>query len=260
MEIIVKAVILAGGLGTRLSEYTREIPKPMVKIGNAPILLHIMDLYASYGVTDFVVLAGYRGDVIKRFFSGLKDELDDFTISLSSGRKVYHGSRTREWNVTVVDTGLHTQTGGRLLRAQNFLSGQRFFMTYGDGLSSVNLDELLRKHEELRTTVTLTAVRPVARFGEVEIRDGKVASFEEKPQLNSGLINGGFFVCEPSVFEYLGGDSTVWEREPLEQLTREQKLGAYVHEGFWHCMDTKRDRDHLEDLIQQGSTPWERRD
>jgi glucose-1-phosphate cytidylyltransferase len=253
-----KAVILAGGLGTRLSEYTQEIPKPMVKIGPAPILLHIMDIFASYGVTDFVVLAGYRGDVIKRFFSGLKDELDDFTISLSSGQKVYHGSRTRDWNVTVLDTGLHTQTGGRLLRARKFLSDQRFFLTYGDGLSSVNLEELLRTHEELRTTVTLTAVRPVARFGEVHITDGRVASFEEKPQLNSGLINGGFFVCEPTVFNYLHDDSTVWERDPLEHLTQQQKLGAYVHEGFWHCMDTKRDRDHLEELSQMGSAPWEK--
>lgn len=252
-----KAVILAGGLGTRLSEYTDDTPKPMVTIGNVPILLHIMDLYASYGVQEFVILAGYKGNVIKRFFSGLKDELGDFTINLGSGEKVFHGSKTREWQVTVLDTGLHTQTGGRLKRAYQHLSDERFFLTYGDGLSSVNLDSLLEHHKSAGVVGTLTAVRPVARFGEVTVQAGKVLRFDEKPQMNDGWINGGFFVFEPEVFDYLGGDAAILEKEPLEQLASEGRLAAFKHEGFWHCMDTKRDRDHLLRLWEQRPAPWE---
>lgn len=252
-----KVAILAGGFGTRLSEYTSEIPKPMVKIGEYPILLHIMDLYARYGHTEFVILAGYRAEAIKRFFSGLKEDLDDFTIDLRSGSKTFHNSVKREWKVTVLNTGLETQTGGRILRARRFLDGEPFMLTYGDGLSTVNLEALENQHLQSGMVATLTAVRPVARFGEVHIDNGRVLRFAEKPQLNSGRISGGFFIFEPEVFDYLEDDDTVLEREPLERMAKDNRLGAYLHDGFWHCMDTKRDRDLLEQLWQNRPAPWE---
>lgn len=252
-----KVAILAGGYGTRLSEYTANIPKPMVNIGEFPILLHIMNIYAGYGHKDFVILAGYRAEAIKRFFSGLKDDLDDFTIDLLSGEKKFHNSESRDWKVTVLNTGLQTQTGGRILRARPHLESEPFMLTYGDGLAAVDLSQLQDKHEKSGMVGTLTAVRPVARFGEVHIDDGRVVRFAEKPQLDSGRISGGFFVFEPKVFDYLDNDETILEREPLERMAKDRVLGAYLHDGFWHCMDTKRDRDTLEQLWENRPAPWE---
>lgn len=252
-----KVAILAGGFGTRLSEYTSDVPKPMVRIGEFPVLLHIMNIYASYGHKDFVILAGYRAEAIKRFFSGLKDDLEDFTIDLSSGEKIFHNSERRDWRVTVLDTGLSTQTGGRILRAKSHLDNQPFMLTYGDGLSDVDLEALETQHYQSGMVGTLTAVRPVARFGEVHIDGGRVLRFAEKPQLDNGRISGGFFVFNPEVFDYLADDETILERDPLENLARDGKLGAYLHDGFWHCMDTKRDRDMLQNLWQTRPAPWE---
>jgi len=201
---------------------------------------------------------GYKGDFIKHFFSGLRDRVEDFTIDLSSGSKTYHGSEKRNWKVTVVDTGVETLTGGRLLRARKLIGEERFFLTYGDGLASINIAELLTFHESRNSIATLTAVRPVARFGEVLIEDGTVTKFAEKPQLDAGWINGGFFVFQPEIFNYLENDKTVLEGAPLESLAKEGKLNAYKHEGFWQCMDTKRDRDYLEALWTNRPAPWER--
>lgn len=253
-----KAVILAGGLGTRLSEYTELIPKPMVTIGDKPILLHIMDYYAKFGISEFVIAAGYRADVIKKYFIELPSLNSDFTIDLQTGRLENHTNLvSRNWKVTVVDTGLESMTGGRLLRLRKYINDERFFLTYGDGLSNVNLDKLLEKHLRSESLVTVTAVRPVARFGELKIFDGLVASFKEKPQLEQGHINGGFFVVEPAFLEYIRDDGEVLEGYPLEETARLGKLGAYEHEGFWQCMDTKRDRDFLESLISSKEAPWE---
>lgn len=252
-----KVAILAGGFGTRLSEYTSDVPKPMVRIGEFPVLLHIMNIYAGYGHKDFVILAGYRAEAIKRFFSGLKDDLEDFTIDLGSGEKTFHNSERRDWRVTVLDTGLSTQTGGRILRAQSHLDSEPFMLTYGDGLSDVDLKALEAQHYQSGMVGTLTAVRPVARFGEVHIDGGRVLRFAEKPQLDNGRISGGFFVFDPEVFDYLADDETILERDPLENLARDGKLGAYLHDGFWHCMDTKRDREMLQKLWQTRPAPWE---
>lgn len=252
-----KVAILAGGFGTRLSEYTSDVPKPMVRIGEFPVLLHIMNIYAGYGHKDFVILAGYRAEAIKRFFSGLKDDLEDFTIDLGSGEKTFHNSERRDWRVTVLDTGLSTQTGGRILRAQSHLDSEPFMLTYGDGLSDVDLKALETQHYQSGMVGTLTAVRPVARFGEVHIDGGRVLRFAEKPQLDNGRISGGFFVFDPEVFDYLADDETILERDPLENLARDGKLGAYLHDGFWHCMDTKRDREMLQKLWQTRPAPWE---
>ena len=252
-----KAVILAGGLGTRLSEYTSAVPKPMVEVGNKPIILHIMDLYAAHGVNDFIILAGYKGEVIKQFFGGLRDRVDDFTINLKTGTKVFHSSDARPWNVTILDTGLETLTGGRLRRAQQIIGDDPFFLTYGDGLASVDISRLLSFHKSHGAIATLTAVRPVARFGEVRVEGDRVSHFAEKPQLDSGWINGGFFVFQNEIFKYLTGDDTVLESSPLEALAKAGELAAYKHEGFWQCMDTKRDKDYLELLWKNRPAPWE---
>ena len=251
-----KTVILAGGLGTRLSEYTETIPKPMVTIGGKPILWHIMSHYAKYGHKDFVIALGYKASVIRDYFLNYKALNSDFTINLSSGAVISHGSVEEDWNVTLVHTGDASMTGGRIKRLQPFLNGERFLCSYGDGVSNVDLRKLMSHHLKNRCDLTLTAVRPTARFGELTIEDDTVTEFSEKPQIQAGWVNGGFFVMEPCIFNFLDDDQTILERSPLERMAVEQRVGAYKHHGYWQCMDTKRDHDALENLWETGKAPW----
>lgn len=251
-----KTVILAGGLGTRLSEYTESIPKPMVTIGGKPILWHIMSHYAKYGHKDFVIALGYKASVIRDYFLNYKALNSDFTINLSSGDVISHGSVEEDWTVTLVHTGDASMTGGRIKRLQPFLDGERFLCSYGDGVSNVDLRELIAHHSKNKSDLTLTAVRPTARFGELTIRDDMVTGFSEKPQIQDGWVNGGFFVMEPCIFNFLEDDQTILERTPLERMAVEQRVGAYKHYGYWQCMDTKRDHDALEKLWDTGKAPW----
>ena len=251
------AVILAGGFGTRLSEYTDEVPKPMVEVGGKPAILHIMDHYASYGVKNFVIAGGYKCEIIKQFFVGLGHYETDIVIdSERSSVSSLNNSPKRDWKITIVDTGYQTMTGGRLLRLRSLIGDQRFFITYGDGFCNVNLSKLLELHTAENATATVTAVRPTARFGELQLSENKVSSFEEKPQMNQGWINGGFFVMESEIFDFIQSDETVLEKEPLSRIAKKGKLAAYRHTGFWQCMDTKRDRDYLESLWRDGQAPW----
>jgi glucose-1-phosphate cytidylyltransferase len=252
----VKTVILAGGMGTRLAEETEVRPKPMVEIGGRPILWHIMKQYAHYGLKEFVVALGYKGEVIKRYFLDWADLNGSLTLSLKERRVERHDSLPEDWTLHLVETGLHTITGGRLKRLRGMLCDGTFMMTYGDGVSDVNLRELLQFHRAHGRLATITAVRPPARFGGLEFDGDRVVRFTEKPQLGEGWINGGFFVLEPGVLEYIEGDATHWERQPLEQLAREGELMAYRHDSFWQCMDTLRDQRLLESLWASGSAPW----
>lgn len=255
-----KAVILAGGLGTRLSEYTEHVPKPMVEIGNTPILVHIMDYYSQFGVTDFIIAAGYKSEVIKSFFLNMAVNNSDFKVNTATGDvDTIRAAEIRDWNVSIIDTGQTTMTGGRLLRLKNEIGQGPFFMTYGDGLSDVDLDALLAKHVKSKAIATVTAVRPSARFGALEILDGIVSKFAEKPQTVEGWINGGFFVVEPALLDFISDDASVLEQEPLGLITKLGKFGAHKHEGFWQCMDTKRDKDFLEELWRTGEAPWRNR-
>ena len=224
-----KVVILAGGLGTRLSEYTKTIPKPMVKVGGKPIILHIMMHYAKYGFKDFYIALGYKGEVLKKFFK----------------KKFYN------WNITLIDTGINTMTGGRLKKMKKFLNDETFMMTYGDGVSDVNLKELLKFHKKNKKLVTLTAVRPPARFGVVKLNGNFVQYFKEKSQMEDGWINGGFFVMEPNFLNLIKNSQIYLEREPLEIISKKKELTAFKHEGFWQCMDTKRDRDKLNNILKK---------
>ena len=252
-----KTVILAGGFGTRLSEYTKLIPKPMVEIGGKPILWHIMKHYAHYGYKDFVVALGYKGEVIKDYFLQYYARNNDFTIDLSTGSVRYFNEHTRDWRVTLVDTGAASLTGGRVLRLKDVIGQEDFMMTYGDAVSDVNIGELVRRYREAGCLAMVTAVHPTARFGELQIDDEDyVRSFKEKPQLNQGWINGGFFVLSPKVFDYIENDYTTFEAEPLEQLASEGQLKTYRHEGFWQCMDTARDRDLLNKMWDENRAPW----
>ena len=253
-----KVAILAGGVGTRLVEETEIKPKPMVTIGGRPILWHIMMHYAFYGFKDFVVALGYKGEVIKRYFVDYCSLSNDLTIHLGSGQVKQHanGVRNRDWNVELIDTGEATLTGGRIKRLQPYLRNETFMLTWGDGVADVNLRELLRFHHSHGKLATVTAVRPPARFGRLEIQDNQVVSFTEKPQLGEGWINGAFFVLEPGVVNYIEGDSTQWEREPLERLAADGQLMAYQHTSFWQCMDTLRDKKLLEALWDAGDAPW----
>lgn len=250
-----KAVILAGGYGTRISEYSDTIPKPMLTIAGEPVLIHIMRMYASYGVKEFVILCGYKQEIIKEYFSNFAIKNKDFTINTKTGSIDVINSTDIDWTITVIDTGLDTQTGGRLSRIKEILNGESFFMTYGDGLSNVNIKELLKFHKKSGKIATLTAVRPNARFGELQFDGENINKFEEKPQLNQGWINGGFFVLEPEVFNYINGD-VMFERDPLSELAMRGELVGYKHDGFWQCMDTKRDRDLLENLAKGQNVPW----
>lgn len=253
-----KVVILAGGYGTRLAEATAVIPKPMVEIGHKPILWHIMNIYAAHGFTDFVVALGYKGEVIKHYFLDYYYHQNDLRIDLKTGGVEVIRDAPSNWTVHLVDTGLETQTGGRVARLGHLLGSETFMLTYGDGVSDVDIRELLRFHRSHGKVATVTAVRPVARFGEIVLDGRWVRGFKEKPQTGAGLINGGFFVFEPHIFDYLGGDETVLEGSPLETLAEEGELMAYCHEGFWQCMDTLRDRELLERLWASGEAPWKR--
>ena len=226
-----KVVILAGGYGTRISEYSKTIPKPMIKIGGHPMIFHIMKHYAKYGFTDFIIALGYKGDILKKFFK----------------KKFYN------WNIQLINTGKNTMTGGRLKRLQKYLEHETFMLTYGDGLSDVNLKSLLNFHKKNKKTMTLTAVRPPARFGAIKINNNYVRYFKEKSKLDEGWINGGFFVVEPKFLKYIKNDKTYLEREPLEKLTKKKQLVAYKHYKFWQCMDTKRDKDYLEKILKKKS-------
>jgi glucose-1-phosphate cytidylyltransferase len=249
-----KVVILAGGMGTRLAEETELRPKPMIEIGGRPILWHIMKHYSQYGYDEFVIAMGYKGEVIKGFFKDYALLSGSMTIDLGTGQ-VQNEGKCEDWKVHLMDTGLLTNSGGRVKQLKPLLDGT-FMLTYGDGVGSVDLDALLRFHRTHGKLVTLTAVRPPARFGGLEIEDHLVKTFIEKPQIGEGWINGGFMVCEPRLLDYIEGDDTDLARYPLEQLAREGQLAAYPHEGFWQCMDTLRDKRLLEDLWQKGNAPW----
>jgi glucose-1-phosphate cytidylyltransferase len=252
----VKVIILAGGFGTRLSEYTESIPKPMVSIGGKPILWHIMKRYAHYGHKDFYVALGYKAEIIKEYFLHYRTMNADFTVDLETGTVTSHQFDEVDWKVTLVDTGLHSMTGGRVRRLKTLIKNETCLLTYGDGLSDINIDKLLEFHLKHGKMVTITAVHPSARFGELGIKGEQVVSFQEKPQIGKGWINGGYFVIEPEFFNLIKGDKTILEREPLELVAEMGELMAFQHKGFWQCMDTKRDRDNLENLWISGDAPW----
>ena len=250
-----KVVILAGGFGTRLSEYTESIPKPMVTVGSRPILWHIMKTYANFGHKDFYLALGYKSEVIKEYFLHYRSLNADFTVDLATGDVEPHQIDDTDWRVTLVNTGLDTMTGGRIKSIKSFVGNESFMLTYGDGVADIDIDALLKFHKKHGKMVTLTSVRPSARFGDLEFDGDRISSFQEKPQLHEGWINGGFFICEPQIFDLIDDDSQMFEREPLERVVEAGELMAYKHQGFWHCMDTKRDRDLLESMWSQGA-PW----
>ena len=254
-----KAVILAGGRGTRISEESSLRPKPMIEIGNCPILWHIMKLYSEAGINDFVILLGYKGYVIKEYFANYFLHMSNVTFDIEKNSMTVHDHAAEPWRVTLLDTGEATMTGGRIRRAARFLDpDDDFCLTYGDGVSDVDVRALVTFHREKRVLATVTAVRPQGRFGALFVDDagGLVTQFEEKPSGDRGWINGGFFVLSPRVLDYIEGDSTIWERAPLEALARNHQLSAYPHAGFWHAMDTMRDKAYLEELWQAGRAPW----
>ena len=250
-----KVIILAGGFGTRLSEYTNVIPKPMVSIGGKPILWHIMNTYAHFNHKDFYIALGYKAELIKDYFLNYRALNADFTVDLLSGDITHHQVESNNWKVTLVNTGQDSMTGGRVKRMQSYIGDEPFLLTYGDGVADINIDELLAFHKEHGKMVTVSAVRPAARFGELEMNGNQVSNFQEKPQLHEGWINGGYFVINPEFFDLIDGDSTMLEREPLEKATQAGELMAYRHDGFWQCMDTKRDHELLESLWEKGA-PW----
>ena len=252
-----KVIILAGGYGTRISEYTDNLPKPMIPIGGKPILWHIMQHYSKFEHSDFYLALGYKAEIIKEYFLNYKSLNSNFTVNLKSGKVNSHQRSSVDWNVTLIDTGLNTMTGGRVARIKEFIGDETFMLTYGDGLANINLEDLVKFHKAHGKLVTMTAVRPAARFGELDIQDGSMVSkFEEKPQLHDGWINGGFFVIEPKFFDYIEGDSVMLERGPLEKAASDNQLMAYKHYDFWHCMDTKRDHELLQRLWDGGAPPW----
>ena len=252
-----KVIILAGGFGTRLSEYTESIPKPMVPVGGKPILWHIMKTYAHFGHKDFYLALGYKAEIIKEYFLTFSVINSDFTVELSNGTVEPHQTDDTDWRVTLVHTGLESMTGGRVKRMQKFIGNEPFMLTYGDGVSDIDIDALLKFHKSHGKMVTVTAVHPSARFGELEMTKQLVNSFQEKPQTGQGWVNGGYFIIEPEFFDLIdGGDQTILEREPLEQVAKNGELMAFLHDGFWQCMDTKRDRDLLEELWKSNSAPW----
>ena len=255
-----KVVILAGGLGTRISEESHLKPKPMIEVGDAPILWHIMKYYSSYGFNEFIICCGYKGYVIKEYFADYYLHRSDVTFDFANNNEmIIHNNVAEPWKVTVVDTGLHTMTGGRLKRIQKYVGDQTFMMTYGDGVSDIDLDALLEFHRVHKKAATLTAIQPGGRFGVLDIDDNEtVRQFSEKAKEDGGWINAGFMVLEPEVFDYIEGDDTFFEKEPLENLALDGKLAAYRHEGFWKCMDTMRDKWMLDELWNSGQAPWKR--
>ena len=252
-----KAVILAGGLGTRISEETYLKPKPMVEVGGKPILWHVMKIYAHYGINDFIICCGYKGYVIKEYFANYFLHMSDVTFDMVENRMEVHQHHAEPWRVTLVDTGDETMTGGRLKRVSPYLKGEKAFcFTYGDGVSDINIAELIAFHEGQNLKATISATIPPGRFGALEFEGNRVASFQEKPKGDGAMINGGFFVLSPAVIDLIQDDSTIWEKEPLESLARDGQLAAYHHHGFWQPMDTLRDKTHLEELWATGEAPW----
>mgnify|MGYP003962057573 CR=1 FL=1 len=251
-----KVILLAGGFGTRLTEYTDVIPKPMVTIGGKPILWHIMQTYARFGHKDFYVALGYKAEVIKEYFLNYRALNADFTVDLASGNVASHQVDPVDWKVTLVNTGDASMTGGRVKRMQSFIGNETCMLTYGDGVADIDLDALVAFHRSHGKMVTVSAVRPAARFGELELDGPRVASFQEKPQMHEGWINGGYFVIEPRFFDLIQGDLTILEKGPLEKVAEMGELMAYQHDGFWQCMDTKRDHNSLEEMWQSGNPPW----
>ena len=251
-----KVIILAGGFGTRLTEYTESIPKPMVPIGGKPILWHIMQRYAQYDHKDFYIALGYKAEIIKDYFLNFNATNSDFSLNLITGQVNTHNANGPDWNVTLVNTGSDSMTGGRVKRMQPYIGDEPFMLTYGDGLADIDINDLADFHRNHGKMVTVTAVHPMARFGELEIDGDCVKSFKEKPQLTRGWINGGFFICQPQFFDLIKNDKTILEAEPLEETAAMGEFMAYKHQGFWQCMDTKRDKDLLEELWQQKQAPW----
>lgn len=251
-----KVVILAGGYGTRLSEETTVRPKPMVEIGGKPILWHIMNIYWAHGFNDFIIALGYKGDIIKEYFLNYYNLNSDLTISLKTGDTIASKNCVRDWTVRLVDTGLKPMTGGRLLRLRDILKDETFMLTYGDGVANVDIEKLLAFHKAHKRITTVTAVKPTPRFGGMTFEGDIVVEFTEKPQTGEGWINGGFFIFEPGIFDYINGDDTILEREPLENLAKSGQLMAYKHSGFWQCMDTIRDKNLLEKLWESGNAAW----
>lgn len=253
-----KVVILAGGRGTRLSEETTNIPKPMVEIGGRPVLWHIMKIYSSRGFNDFIICLGHKSYCIKEYFSHYFLHMSDVTFDMQNNKMEIHNTASEPWKVTMVDTGSETATGGRLKRVEKYIGGETFMMTYGDGVGNIDIKALLRTHKKMNKLATLSAVQSAGRFGILDIaKNNEVSSFLEKPKGDSSWINIGFFVLEPGIFKYIkNGDSTIWEKQPLENLAREGSLCVYKHKGFWKCMDTLRDKVELENLWQSGKADW----
>ncbi len=251
-----KVIILAGGFGTRLSEETQRIPKPMVEIGGKPILWHIMKIYSHYGYNDFIICLGYKGYVIKEYFANYFLHNSDITIDIKNNKIEVHNNYSEPWKITLVDTGLETQTGGRIKRVEKYIGNETFMMTYGDGVSDININNLVAFHKKHGKLATVTAVQPEGRFGALKLEGNKVIRFAEKMDNKESWINAGFFVLEPKVIDYIEGDSTVWEKEPLEKLAKEGQLMAYFHTGFWKPMDKLRDKIELEDMWNSGNAPW----
>jgi len=251
-----KAVILAGGFGTRISEETHLKPKPMIEIGGKPILWHIMKLYSHHGINDFIICCGYKGYVIKEYFANYFLHMSDVTFDLEENKMTVHRRSAEPWKVTLVDTGEDTMTGGRLKKVKEHLDNETFCFTYGDGFSDVNIKELIEFHKDQKKYATITAVQPSGRFGSLEIEGNSIKKFVEKPKGDRGWINGGFFVLEPEVLNYIEDEKTIWEREPLEKLSNENQLSAYKHEGFWQPLDTLRDKEQLEELWNNDQAKW----
>ena len=251
-----KALILAGGFGTRISEESHLKPKPMIEIGGKPILWHIMKLYSAAGIQDFIICLGYKGYVIKEYFANYFMHMSDVTFDMAQNRMEVHQNNAEPWRVTLIDTGEETMTGGRIRRAARYIGNEPFCFTYGDGVSNVDIRKLIAFHEQQKTLATVTAVQPPGRFGALNIDGTLIRSFEEKPQGDGGWINGGFFVASPKVLDYIEGEDTIWERGPMERLAAEGQLSAHFHHGFWHPMDTMRDKNYLEELWASGAAPW----
>jgi len=251
-----KAVILAGGLGTRISEETHLKPKPMIEVGGKPILWHIMKTYCAHGVTDFIICLGYKGYLIKEYFANYYLHTSDVTFDMRDNSMKVHQNAAEPWSVTLVDTGEQTMTGGRLKRIAPYLDDENFCFTYGDGVSDVNITELIEFHRSQHTLASVTAIQPAGRFGALDLSGNKIAAFEEKPQGDGSWVNGGYFVLSPKVLDYIDGDATTWEKEPLQALAHAGELSAYKHNGFWHPMDTLRDNNHLNELWDAGKAPW----
>jgi glucose-1-phosphate cytidylyltransferase len=253
-----KAVILAGGLGTRLSEETTIRPKPMVEIGGKPILWHIMKTYSSHGINEFIICCGYKGYIIKEYFANYFLHMSDVTFDMRFNQMIVHSGNAEPWQVTLVDTGDNSMTGGRLRRVREHIGNDTFCFTYGDGVSNVNIQELISFHQQEKSLATLTAVQPAGRFGAISLgpQQVKITNFHEKPEGDGAWINGGYFVLEPEVINFIDDDSTVWEKQPLEKLASMGELSAFRHDGFWQPMDTLRDKNHLEELWKNGQAPW----